>query len=201
MRRAKQHYCFNLIKNKIIEQIPCGSFPYGIDINKSRGTIVVTNLRSDNITILDCKNRETIMNIRVSNYPTKAAYDQSGKYILVCESNMGIKSYGTLSIFSADSLKLLGRIKVGDSPVDVYSDNNYCYISNLGDGTVSIADISKFKEIKRIKIGGMPRGIIKSGKFLYVGDNYNNLLYELNIEKDMKKVITIGKEPTAMTIY
>jgi YVTN family beta-propeller protein len=192
---------FNLIKNKIIEQIPCESFPHSISIDKNKGLIVVSNMHSDSITLIDCKNRESTTNIKVSIYPTKTMFDESGQYILVCESSMGVKANGTISIIEANTLKLLGRVKVGNSPVDIDCNKNYCYVSNFGDGTVSIVDIVRLKEVKRIKIGGMPRGIIKSGKYIYVGDNYNNLLLQLNIEKESKKVISIGGEPTGMTIY
>ena len=68
-------------------------------------------------------------------------------------------------------------------------------------GTVSIVEIASLKEVKRIKVGGMPRGIMKSDKYIYVGDNYNNLLLQLDLEVDSKKVISIGGEPTGMTIY
>lgn len=192
---------FNLIKNKIIEQIPCESFPHSISIDKNKGLIAVSNMHSDSITLIDCKNRESTTNIKVSTYPTKTMFDESGQYILVCESSMGVKANGTIGIIEANSLKLLGRVKVGNSPVDIDCNKNYCYVSNFGDGTISIVDIVRLKEVKRIKIGGMPRGIIKSGKYIYVGDNYNNLLLQLNIEKESKKVISIGGEPTGMTIY
>lgn len=192
---------FSLIKNKIIEQIPCESFPHSISIDKSKGLIAVSNMHSDSITLVDCKNRESTTNIKVSAYPTKTMFDESGQYILVCESSMGVKSNGTISIIEVKSLNLLGRVKVGNSPVDIDCNKNYCYVSNFGDGSVSIVDIVRLKEAKRIKIGGMPRGIIKSGKYIYVGDNYNNLLLQLNIEKESKKVISIGGEPTGMTIY
>ena len=192
---------FNLIKNKIVEEIPCGSFPHSISFSKRRSLMVVSNMHSDNITLVDCKNIENPLNIKVASYPMKAIFDNSGEYILVCESSMGIEPNGTLSVIEAKSLKNLGRIKVGNSPVDIYADANYCYISNFGDGTISIVDIINLKEIKRIKIGGMPRGIIKSGKYIYVGDNYNNLLVQINVENNSKKVISIGGEPTAMTIY
>jgi YVTN family beta-propeller protein len=192
---------FNLLKNKIIEQIPCENFPHSISIDKNKGLIAVSNMHSDSITLVDCKDREYTRNIKVSTYPTETIFDQSGQYLLVCESNMGVKANGTLSIIEAKSFKLLGMVKVGNSPVDIDCDKNYCYVSNFGDGTVSIVDIIKLKEVNRIKVGGMPRGIIKREKYIYVGDNYNNLMLQLNIEKHSKKVISIGGEPTGMTLY
>lgn len=191
---------FNLIKNKAIEEIPCGNFPYSIDINKDKGLIAVSNMHSDNITLIDCRNRENSLNIKVAAYPTRAVFDRTGKYILVCESNMGVRANGTLSIIETKSLKLLGRVKVGNSPVDAVTDRDYCYVSNLGDGTISVVDIANLREIKRMKVGGMPRGILKSSKFIYVLDNYNNLLLQVDFERESKKAIVVGGEPTAMTI-
>lgn len=191
---------FNLIKKKVTEKIPCGDFPYSISMDEVRGLAVVSNIRSDSITLIDCKNSESVVNIKVSAYPTNAVFDTSGKYILVCESNMGIKTNGNLKIIDVKSLKPLTNIIVGNSPLGICCDSSSCYISNFGDGTISIIDLVKFKEIKRIRVGGMPRDIIKDGKYIYFGDNSNNLLVQLDAEKGSKKVITVGAEPTAMTI-
>jgi YVTN family beta-propeller protein len=193
-------FVFNLIMKKIIEEIPCGSFPHSINISKNKALAVVTNMHSDNITIFDCLNRDKVLQLSVSEYPTKAIFSDDGQYIFVCESRLGIKPFGTLRIVEISSLKTMAKIKLGNSPVDIYTEQEYCYISNFGDGTVSVVDINKLKEVKKIKIGGMPRGIIKYNKHVYVGDNYNNLLVQVDLEKENKKIISIGGEPTGMTL-
>lgn len=192
---------FNLIKNKIIEKIPCGSSPHSIAVNRDKKLIAVANMHSDSITLLDCNDRSNIINIKVSSYPAKAVFTPMGDKLLVCESCMGIGKSGTLSMIDLKTMDTVWRIKLGNSPVDMYCEENTCYVSNFGDGTVSIVDIYKAKEIKRIKLGGMPRGILKIGENLYIGDNYNNLLIELNLKKETKKAISIGGEPTGMTIF
>ena len=192
---------FNLIKKKIIEEIPCGSFPHSIDINLYKKLIAVANMHSDSITLIDCCNRENIVDIKVSAYPTKVLFSKDGEWLLVCESRMGMIKDGTLNIIDLNTLKSIGKIELGNSPVDIFTNENYCYVSNFGDGTISILDIESMKEIKRIKVGGMPRGIVQKENYIYVGDNYNNLLIQVNIEKENKKVITIGGEPTGMTLY
>lgn len=191
---------FNLIMKKIIEEIPCGSYPHSIYINKYNTLAVVANMHSDSITIFDCLNRDNIYQLPVSEYPTKAIFSEDGQYIFVCESKLGLKSCGTLRIIDIDSLKTVGKIKLGNSPVDICASQNYCYVSNFGDGTVSILDINKLKVIRKIRVGGMPRGIIVKESHIYVGDNYNNLLIKVDIEKENKKVISIGGEPTGMTL-
>lgn len=191
---------FNLIKNKIVEEIPCENFPHSINIHKQKERIVVSNMNSDSITLIDINDKESIMNIKVGTYPTRAVFTPNGRYILVCESNLGVSKSGAVSIVDADSLRLVNRIQVGSAPVDIFCDNENCYVSNFGDGTLSIVDIINGKETKRVKLGGMPRGIIRNGKNLYVGDSYNNLLIRYDIEKENKKAIVIGNEPTGMTL-
>jgi hypothetical protein len=63
-----------------------------------------------------------------------------------------------------------------------------------------MVDINSYKEVKKIEIGGMPRGIIEDERYLYVGDNYNNLLFRIDKLTENKKAISIGGEPTGMTL-
>ena len=191
---------FNLMMKKIIEEIPCGSYPHSIDISKYTALAVVANMHSDSITIFDCLNCENVYQIAVSEYPTKAVFSEDGQYIFVCESKLGLKSCGSLRIIDINSLKTVAKIKLGNSPVDICTSQEYCYISNFGDGTISVLDINKLKVIKKIRVGGMPRGIMVHEKYVYAGDNYNNLLVQVDIEKGNKKVISIGGEPTGMTL-
>ena len=127
-------------------------------------------------------------------------FRSDGNYILVCESNIGMDNKGCINIISLKNYNVLNKIPVGNSPVDMYFNGEFCYVSNFGDGTVSILDINKYKEIKRIEVGGMPRGIIEDEKYLYVGDNYNNLLFRIDKITENKKAISIGTEPTGMTL-
>ena len=191
---------FNLITSSIIETIGCENHPHSIAANKENKIMAIANMESDSITLIDCQNRENIKNIRVGAYPTKALFSLDGKYILVCESNIGSDGKGSVSIISLKNCQIINRIPVGNSPVDMYCDQECCLVSNFGDGTISLISINCNKELKRLNIGGMPRGIVKSGKYIYVGDNYNNLLLQIDVFKENKKVISIGGEPTGMTL-
>ena len=191
---------FDLEKKTILEVIPCGNSPHSIYICKRKKLIIVANMNSDSITIIDCAQNTNIKNIRVGAYPTKALITPDGNYILVCESNIGMDNKGSISIISLKNYNVLYKIPVGNSPVDMYCNERYCYVSNFGDGTVSILDINNYKEIKKIKIGGMPRGILEDEKYLYVGDNYNNLLFRIDKITENKKAISIGGEPTGMAL-
>ncbi|MBU3112028.1 YncE family protein [Clostridium lacusfryxellense] len=190
---------FDLEKKTIVEAIPCGNSPHSIYICKRKKLIIVANMNSDSITIIDSSRDGDIKNIKVGAYPTKAVITPDGNYILVCESNIGMDNKGNISIISLKNYNVIQKISVGNSPVDMYCNQKYCYISNFGDGTVSMVDINSYKEVKKIEIGGMPRGIIEDERYLYVGDNYNNLLFRIDKNTDDKKAISIGGEPTGMT--
>lgn len=191
---------FNLIKNKIEEEIPCGNLPHSIHIDKQNKIAVISNMQSDNLILIDCVEKEIIKNIKVGSYPTKALFVTNGKNILVCESNIGSDFKGCISIISLKNGSIINRIAAGYSPVDMFLSEECCYVSNFGDGSVSVISLVENKEIKRIKVGGMPRGIVKLDNNIYIGDNYNNLLIEVDVFIEKKRVIPIGKEPTGMML-
>jgi YVTN family beta-propeller protein len=191
---------FDLLSNKVIEEIPCGNLPHSICLNKEKKLLLVSNMEEDSITLIDCVKNEIIKNIRVGAYPTKAIFTVDGQYSLVCESNIGSDYKGSIAIMSLKNYKIINRVTVGNSPIDMYCNESFCFVSNFGDGTVSVVDVNHYREDKKIIIGGMPRGIIKYGEHIYVGDNYNNLLMKVNIKNESKKYIPIGGEPTGMLL-
>jgi YVTN family beta-propeller protein len=191
---------FNLDKKEISAEIPCGNLPHSICLNKEKKLLLVSNMQDDSITLIDCVNNENIKNIRVGAYPTKASFTVDGNYAVICESNIGADFRGSIAIMSLKNYKIINRVTAGNSPVDMFCNERFCFVSNFGDGTVSIIDINCFREDKNIIVGGMPRGIVKYGNSIYIGDNYNNLLIKLNIINEKKKYIPIGGEPTGMLI-
>ncbi|RXI73609.1 YncE family protein [Clostridium tetani] len=190
---------FDLIKNGLLEEIPCGNLPHSIVINKEKELLLISNMENDSLTLIDLNNKNS-ENIRVGAYPTKSMFSFDGNYIFACESNLGCDAKGSIAIISLKTLRILHRIKVGNAPIDMYYDGRYCYVSNFGDGTISIVDMSYYEEVERLIVGGMPRGIVKLNKKIYVGDNYNNLLIEYNIKENIKSTIPIGGEPTGMVL-
>lgn len=191
---------FDLKLRRVVEEIPCGNLPYSICLNKERKLLLTANMKDDSITLIDCENKEYIKNIRVGCYPTKAIFTVDGQHILICESNIGSEFKGSIAILSLKNYKIINRIIVGNSPIDIYCNSRHGFVSNFGDGTISILDINNYKEEKRIIVGGMPRNVVKYEENLYIGDSYNNLLIKLNIKDESKKYIPIGGEPTGMIV-
>ncbi len=191
---------YNIENNQIEEQIPCEDMPHSIDLFKQKQIIVTANMNSDSITVADYGKNNSVRHIRVGNYPTKAVFSIDGKDIYICESNIGSDQCGSISIISSKDFRILNRIPVGNTPVDMCIEQNLCYVTNFGDGTISIVDLNKCKELGRIEIGGMPRGILKYKGNVYVGDNYNNFIFCINIARNNRKKISIGREPSGMLL-
>lgn len=190
----------DLVSMKMIEVIPCGNQPHSISMSIIKRILLVANMNNDSISLIDMRSKNNCFNIRVGAYPTKAIFTLDGESILVCESNIGSDYKGCISIISLKSHRIIHRIPVGNSPTDIYCDERYLYVSNFGEGTISIIDINNYEEIKKIIVGGMPRGIVSLGKKLYIGDNYNNLLLNVDYISESKKNIPIGGEPTGMIL-
>lgn len=192
---------FNINTKTLLRSLPCGNLPHSIDINKKKYIMVISNVNNDSITLVDCIEDKIVKKINVGTYPTKALFSLNHNYIFVCESNIGLDCKGSLSIISLNNFKIITRVSLGYSPVDMCIDENYCFVSNFGEGTISIIDINNFKQVDLIKVGGMPRGILKFNNNLYVCDNYNSLLIKINIKTKNKNTISIGSEPTGMFLY
>lgn len=190
---------FNIIKREISEIIACENMPRRIDIYKPKKIIVTANMLSDSITIFKNGDFGFLKNIRVGRYPTKAIFGINGNNIFICESNMGTDSCGSIAVFSLKDLRVLYRVSVGKTPIDMYVEKNMCYVSNFGDGTISIVDLNKCIETRRIDIGGMPGVLIKDNGKVYVGDKYNNIIICVDLKDDKKKIL-MKKEPSAMVL-
>lgn len=191
---------FDLEKKQVTAEIPCGSLPHSICLNKEKKVLLISNMEDDSITLIDCVNNENIKNIRVGAYPTKALFTVDGRYAIICESNIGADFRGSIAVMCLKNYKIINRITAGNSPVDMFCNERFCFVSNFGDGTISIIDINCYREDKNIIVGGMPRGIIKYDDSIYIGDNYNNLLIKVNIKNEKKDYIPIGGEPTGMIL-
>lgn len=191
--------CFDLLKKRTVEEIPCGQYPHRICVS-SKGKILVANMENDSVTIIDALDTTNNYSIRVGPYPTKAVFSISGDEIIVCESNLGADSQGTIAVYAYKTQKLIKRIKVGLSPVDILNTQYNYYVSNFGAGTVSVLASSTLEEVQIIHTGGMPRSLGKRGRNLYISDNYNNLLISYDLITKNKNTIPVGCEPTGMVL-
>lgn len=191
---------YDMEKNQLEFEISTGIFPHNVQLLYEKRLVFICNMGEDSISVIDCINNKEIIKIKVGCIPTKSIISKNKEYLYVAVSNLGYSVRGAVVIISLKNLKVVNRIDVGLAPVDIYEDGDYLYVSNFCDEYISMINLKTLNEEKRIKISGMPRGIVKNNSILYIGDYLNGVLNLIDLKTCMKKVITIGKEPNAMTI-
>ncbi|HEU0145389.1 MAG TPA: YncE family protein, partial [Bradyrhizobium sp.] len=92
-----------------IGRVKTGLRPYAVALAQGRG--FVTDQYDGTVTVFDVGTLQPVKRINVGQYPEGIAATADGRRVIVAnwESN-------TLSIIDADSLKVIGEVKVGDGP-------------------------------------------------------------------------------------
>ena len=191
---------YDMINDRVNFEVPTGRFPHNIVLLEEENLIFISNMGDDSISVIDYINNKEIKRIKVENTPTKINISRNKKYLYVCMSYLGYDIKGSVGIIELKTLELINKVKVGLSPIDLFEDDNYLYVSNLCDGSISIVNLKDLKEENKIIIGGMPRGIVKVKENIFVGDYLNGILNIIGIENKKIKAIPIGSEPNAMTL-
>lgn len=187
--------------NKQLEfEIPTGIFPHNIQLFEEKKLAFVCNMGEDSLSVIDYKENKELIKIKVGHIPIKSIISKNKKYLYVVVSNLGYEVKGSIVVISLKNLEVLKRVNVGFAPVDIYEDEGYLYLSNFCDKYVSIINLESLNEENRYEINGMPRGVLKDKEFLYIGDYLKGVLHVIDMKTKKRKVITIGKEPNAMTI-
>lgn len=192
---------YDLKEKKISLETHVNNWPHNIEISKELGLIFVSNFQSDNVSIIDINTNKVIKDIKTLEYPTKVKISKDRRLLYVCESYMGDDKEGYIEVFNLGTLESLARIKVGKVPIDIVEDEEDIYVCNFVDGTLSIINKRDFSNLSKINLGGMPKAIIKYGETIFVSDYLNGRVISINLKKNKIKVITVGKEPNAMTLY
>jgi YVTN family beta-propeller protein len=188
----------DLIEERLLISIKVGQQPYSIEADKKRNYVYVANMKENKLSILDSIEEKLVYEINSIENPTKILLSNKGDNLFVCESYFGQNISGYLSVISADSKKVIARIKVGRTPIDICEDQNLLYISNFGEGSISIIDINSLKEIIRVYVGGMPMALVKIKENIYFTDYYYGSIYKMNITEKIKIKIASGREPNAI---
>lgn len=192
---------YDIKEKKIALDIAVNSWPHNLELCRSLNLLFISNFQSNNVSVLDVRTNKVIKNLDTVEYPTKVKVSNDKNLLYVCESYMGDDRDGYVEIFNISTLESINRIKVGKAPVDILEDEKDMYICNFGEGSITIIEKSDYNNFRKIILGGMPKSIIKYGKTAFVSDYLNGRVNCINLNENKIKVITVGKEPNAMTLY
>jgi len=163
--------------------------------------VLVPNIGSNNITILDTATDEVVTHIPVGRGPEGAAVHPEGKQLYVANQHDN-----NLSIIDLEDFSLQKKLRLGTVPIRlVFSpDGRYAFIPNRESGDLSIVDCNRPWEIKRIPLGVWPGGVVFSsdGSFAYVANNKTNDVSVISVEslKELGR-IDAGIHPDGIGIF
>jgi len=89
------------------------------------------------------------------------------------------KGANELAIVDPSSMKVVGRVPVGEGPHEVATDGRLAFVANYGARTpgnsVSVIDLATQKEVKRVDLGShrRPHGIVVNGGKVYFTTEIN----------------------------
>lgn len=192
---------YDLKERKVVLDIGVNNWPNNIEKCKEKGLIFVSNFQSNNVSVIDINTNKVIKNIKTLEYPTKVKVSNDRTLLYVCESYIGDDKDGYIEIFKLSNLESVYKIKVGKVPMDILEDNKNIYVCNFADGSISIIDKNNYKIQRKITLGGMPKSIITYREVAFVSDYLKGRIMCIDLNKNEIKVITVGKEPNAMTLY
>ncbi|MDQ3712035.1 MAG: YncE family protein [Acidobacteriota bacterium] len=119
------------------------------------------------------------------------------------------KNEANLVILDAATMKVLGKVPVGDSPHEVViaADGKRAFVANYGAQTpgssISVIDLVGRKEIKRIDLGGFlrPHGIVEMDGNIYFTSETSRTVSRYNPAKDkIDWVMGTGQSATHMLV-
>ncbi|WP_370829982.1 YncE family protein [Clostridium sp.] len=197
---ANSIVAYDLDQNRVLWELNIGNWPHSIDYYYEKELLFVSNLEENCTKIINLEDYQIVKTLLTPEYPTKVKISNDKKYIYICESYLGSDDNGYLDVFSIETFNRVTRIEVGTSPIDMYEDNKYIYVSNFTEGSISVIDKNLFKSVKTLYIGGMPKGILKKDNKIYIGDYLKGRLIVVEEEK-IKKIIAIESEPNAMILF
>ena len=91
------------------------------------------------------------------NTPVNNAWTPDGRFSIVTNSGET-----TVSLFDAQTYKLIKTIEVGQGPsvVSFRQDGKFAYVSLTGANALAVIDTATWTVAKTVKTGQMPQGVI-----------------------------------------
>jgi YVTN family beta-propeller protein len=183
-----------------ISGLPLDSNPRGITINPITNIAVITNDKSNLVSIVDLKTMTVLSTIPVGRVPRGVAIDK-GLNIAV----IGNSYDNTLSVVDMDNYQIIATIPVGKEPEGIMIDSlsHNAYVANRKDNTVSVIDLMTYKVTDTIPVGKEPEDVTIDSE-LNVGlvvnkKDYNVSVIDLNTYQ-VVRVVQVGQEPLSIDI-
>jgi YVTN family beta-propeller protein len=187
--------------------MPKDEYITGVAIGRD-GSLFVVNINNDTVYKLFPRTHNVEARARSAYGAYRAALSPDGKVLAI--SNWGDES---VSLFAAENLKLLTRVRTGSHPNDLaFAPDGRLFIANSGSNSVSVVDRTRVVETIKTSVqpsdpvGSTPDALAidLAGKHLYVANADNNDVAVVDIEhagrSNVEGFIPTGWYPSALAI-
>jgi YVTN family beta-propeller protein len=138
----------------VIDTIPVGNTPYGIDITPNGQFVYVANKLSNTVSKISTSTNAVVATIPVGSQPWGVKVTPNGNFVYVANSGAN-----TVSVVSTSTNTVTATVTVGTSPrgLAITAAGDLVYVANSGSGTVSrIATATNTLSGSAITVGGTP---------------------------------------------
>lgn len=193
---------FDIKSQKIIKEIKTSSkSPAHIDFSKDGSLAYVSNVMSNDISLIDTKEMEIIATIPVGNIPNEVEPSKDDKYLYVANV-----TDGTISVVDIIKQQEIKTIKVGEGThgLALSPHGKFLYASNRSSNDLIKLNLDKYEITKRVTTGETANHVsyVPDSKKLYVTNKDSNDLTVVDDESfEVIKKIKLGKTPHEISFF
>ena len=142
-------------KKSVIAEIIVGSHPFGARLNPSETSLYVTNVQSNDVSIVDVADFSSTLRVKVGKKPYSIAFSKDG-----------LKAYVTnqysdsVSVIDTTSNEVTNTLSVGGFPEGIEVHNNNIYVVNWMDEEMQIVNENNVAVERLLPLGSNPRNFV-----------------------------------------
>ena len=177
-----------------------GRNPEHCEFSADGALLTTSNEGSDNLDVIDIKQKKSVGTIATSGHPRGAAFIPGTSHLFVAQESAN----------TVDVIDLAARKKIASIPtalrtagITISGDGKRVYAANGGAGSVSVIDVATMKVVKEIPVGKRPwnMALTPDGKKLYVANGRSNSVSVIDTASlSVSKEIPVGELPWGVTI-
>lgn len=176
------------------------SNPSGIAINPNTNIAVITNEKSDSVSIIDLHNKTVLFSKYIGGGPKGLAI---GRELFIAV--VGNSHDDTVSIVDLNTYNIIAIVPVGKQPegIAINPVKNIALIANHKDSTVSVIDLTSLSITSIISVGKEPKDVAVDPELnvaLVVNEkDYSVSVIDLNTYQE-KGIFIVGQKPQAIDL-
>ncbi|MFL6419266.1 MAG: YncE family protein [Nitrososphaeraceae archaeon] len=186
--------------DSVIDTIPAGKGPMGIDYDSANGNMYVANFYSNTVSVIDDNTNKVIVRIPFASNtsPADVAFNSDNGNIYVTNYNAG-----NVSVINGNTnrvIDVISGLRQGVFAIAFNSANGNIYVTNYNAGNVSVINGNTNRVISTIFVGGNPTAIAvnSANGDVYVADGINGVGVINPITNRLVDTVSVGHGPSGL---